>query len=88
MLQTGLVFCPFPAHEDEVVEHHARANQGNVFQTLFQDDVDVAMTSSCVADPPQVSPIGIDLVVGNQDEAFREVAFETAVGELSKLTAD
>jgi hypothetical protein len=52
MLQTRLILRPFPAHEDEVVEHHAGTDHGDVFQTLFQDDVDVAMASGSVGDPP------------------------------------
>ena len=88
VFQARLVLGPFPTHEDEVVEHHARSNHRNVFQALFQDDVDVAVTGSCVADPPEIGPIGVDLVIGDQDHALGEIAFETAVGELAKLASD
>ena len=87
MLQTRLILCPFPAHEDEVVEHHARADHRYVLQTLFQDDVDVAMACGSVANPPKIGPVGVDLVVCDQDETFGKVAFETAIRKLSKLTA-
>lgn len=88
MFQTRLVLRPFPAHKDEVVEHHARANDGNILQALFQDDVDMTVHCCSVADPPEVGPVGVDLVVCDQDKAFRKVAFKTAIGKLSKLTRD
>ena len=80
VLEAGLVRDPFARHEDEAVEHHARAEDGDVFEVLAEDDVDVAVHAGGVRDPPLVQPVGVDLVVGDEDEAFGEGGLEAACG--------
>jgi hypothetical protein len=75
VVQALLVFGPFAGHEDEAVELHGGADDGDPFEALLEDDVDVAVGGDgvCVCDPPQVQPVGVDLVVRQQDDAVWEV---------------
>ena len=85
VLEAGFVADPFAGHEDEAVEHHALAEDGDVFEVLAEHDVDVAVHARGVGDPPLVEPVGVDLVVGDEDEAFGEGGFEeTGSGDLKK----
>ena len=65
--ETFLVFGPFARHEDEAVELHRGTYEGHPFQVFFEDDVDVAVGGwgVGVGDPPEVEPVGVELVVGH-----------------------
>jgi hypothetical protein len=56
-----LVGGPFAGEEDETIEHHAGAKDGDVFDGFFEDDVEVAVEGGGVGDPPEVDPVGVDL---------------------------
>lgn len=61
VLEALFVLCPFARKEDEAVEHHAGAEDGDVFYGFFEDDVEVAVHARCVGCPPEVDPVGVDL---------------------------
>lgn len=66
--KTGLICCHFSRHEDEAVKRHAPADDGNILQGLLQNDVNVAVRRSSVdvANPPEVQPVGINLLKARQ----------------------
>lgn len=89
-MKAFLVCGPFAREEDEAVEHHAGAQDGNVFDRFFENDVEVTVHLRGVCYPPQVDPVGVDLrcqlrkydgckrtylVVGDEDHALRKVTF-------------
>lgn len=88
VLEALLVLCPFPRKEDEAVKHHAGAEDGDVLDGLLEDDVEVAVHLGGVGDPPEVDPVGIYLVVCDQDEALGEQALEPPVFGLLQLASD
>lgn len=61
ILDSGLVLCPVASHENEAKELHGRPNDRNPLQRLLQDDEDMAMHSSSVANPPHVEPVSVNL---------------------------
>lgn len=71
VVNARFVYAEFARHEDEAVEHHSWAYDRNLPQRILEHDVDCAMHFAGVGDPPQVEPLGVDLVVGYQDESFR-----------------
>jgi hypothetical protein len=85
-----LVFGPFAGHEDEAIELHRGADDGDPFEAFLEDDVDVAVGRDgvCVCNPPQVEPVGVNLVVRQQDDAVWEVDAEGAVCLLMKLAGN
>jgi hypothetical protein len=103
VLEALLVLCPLAREEDEAVEHHAGAEDGDVFYGFLEDDVEVAVHVGRVGCPPKVYPIRIDLltsvaamlphrmsthlVVRNQDHALREIALQPSVLRLAQLAA-
>lgn len=88
--QTGLVDRHLARHEDEAVEHHAGANDGDVLERLFQNDVQVTVHLRLVgvANPPQVEPVGVNLMIGNHDHAVGEVELDAAVWRRSDLAGE
>jgi hypothetical protein len=52
---------PFAREENEAVEHHAGAEDGDVLYRFFEDDVEVAVHLRGVCDPPEIDPVGVDL---------------------------
>lgn len=85
VFQTRFVREPFPGHEDEAVEHHARAQHRDVLERLLQDDEDVSVHPARVRYPPEIQPLGVHLVVRNVDQPFREAGLEHACRRLVKL---
>ena len=61
MLEARLVLGPFARQEDEAEEHHARAENWDVSEGLFEDDVEVAVHAVGVGGPPEVEPVGVYL---------------------------
>lgn len=88
MLQARPIFDPVPGHEDEAVEHHARANDGDVLEGFLENDEDVAMHAGGVGDPPEIEPVAVKLVVCYHHHSLREPGFQSAVFALQQLTAD
>jgi hypothetical protein len=62
ILKPLFVGSPFSREEDEAVEHHAGAEDGDVFYRLFEDDVKVAVHSRSVGSPPEVDPVRVYLL--------------------------
>lgn len=79
LLESGLVLLPIPGKEDEVVELGAPADERNIFDGLFQYDVDMAGHLVGVCYPPQVKPVGVQLVVRHEHQAVGKLAFETTI---------
>lgn len=67
---------------------HAPANDGDAPQGFFENDVDAAVHAIRVAMPPEVEPVGVDLVVGDQDQALREVGEQVAFRGFQEFTPD
>jgi hypothetical protein len=88
MLKPGLIGLPFPSHEDKPVEHHPLAHNGDILERLFQNDKDTAVHDIRVGDPPQIHPIGIDLVIGDQDHALRELGLQHPILGQMQLAPD
>lgn len=63
MGEAGSVSSHLARHEDEPIEHHARADEWDPAQRFFEDNVDVAVhtRSVSIANPPQIQPVSIDL---------------------------
>lgn len=61
MCEARFVGFPFASEEDEAVELHAEAEDGDVFEGFFEDDVEVAVHAGGVGDPPEVEPVGVEL---------------------------
>ena len=86
MLQPRLILCPITCHEDEAVEHHSRTDEGNVFQRLFKDDVDMTVHVACICHPPKVQPFGVDLMICNHDQSLWEASLESSILRLQQLS--
>lgn len=82
----GLVGCPLSGHEDEAVELHGWTDDGDPFERLFEDDIDVAVEAGGVGYPPEIQPVGVDLVVGDEDEPVWEFTLDSSVFCLLELT--
>lgn len=62
MVESLLVGGPFAGEEDEAIEHHAGAKDGDVFYGFLEDNVDVAVHGAGVGQPPEVDPVRVDLL--------------------------
>jgi len=62
VLEARFVFRPFAGQEYEAVEHHSLAENGDVFDGFFEDDVEVAVEVGGVGYPPEVEPVCVNLV--------------------------
>lgn len=81
VVQAGTVGSPFAGHKDEAVEHHGGAEQRHVLEGLFEDDVDGAVHGGVavgISGPPQVQPVGVELVVGHEHDAAVEAQAQHA----------
>ena len=58
-LKGRLILLPLSREEDEVVELSTPANDRNVLDRLFQDDVNETMHLVRVRYPPNVQPVGV-----------------------------
>ena len=63
MRQAGLVRFHFSRHEDEACHAEAEANEGDVGDAVFQNDVDVAVEAGGIGGPPEVDPVVVHLLV-------------------------
>ena len=86
MMKPRLVLYPITCHEDEAVEHHARTDEGNVFQRLFKNDVDVTMHFTRICHPPKVKPFSVNLMIRNHDQPFWEESLESSILRLQQLS--
>ena len=77
--EARLVFDPVAGHEDEAVEHHAGADDGDILEGFFEDDVDVTVHVVCVCYPPQVEPVRVQLVVRDHDQPLGKSGLQAAV---------
>lgn len=61
--QSGFVGSHVAGHEDVAGEAQAEADEGNVFDAVFEDDVDgaVAAGEGAVSCAPEVGPVVIEL---------------------------
>lgn len=78
-LHDGFVVGPFARHEDEAKELQTGAEDGDPFQAVFEHDVDVTRYVGHVGCEPEVGPVGVDLVVGDENGSFVKGAFDSAV---------
>ena len=85
-LHAKSISLPFSAEENEVVELSSPAKDGQVLERFLEDDVDAAVHLVGVCDPPEVHPVGVQLVIRHEHEAVREVTFEGSVVHLVELT--
>lgn len=86
----GLVDGHLAGHEDEAVKHHTGADDRNVLEGLLEDDVDVAMHlwRVRVAYPPEIQPVGVDLVVRDHNDALGKGEMYAAVPSALDLAGD
>jgi len=61
VLEAHLVLGPLAREEDEAVKHHAGAKDGDVFDGLLENDVQVTVHLGRVGYPPQVYPVSVYL---------------------------
>lgn len=61
MLKTRLIGFHFPRHEDETGHAEAEADDGDVFNAVFEDDVDGAVVVGRVGRVPEVDPVVVHL---------------------------
>jgi len=75
MGQTRLISLHLSRHEDEACHAKAETDDWDVFDALFEDDVDAAVEVSGVGCPPEVDPVIVQLPkeirVGNEGEMFQ-----------------
>lgn len=88
MLQPGLVTLPLAGHEDEPIEQHALPENGNVLERFLQDNIDVAMHSRRICNPPQIRPVCVDQVVRHEHEAVREHGPQPPIRREGQLSLD
>jgi hypothetical protein len=85
LLESALVLLPISGQEDEVVELCTPADDWDIPEGLFQDDVDESVHVVSVCDPPEIQPVRVELVISHQDHAIREIALQTPVLLLDEL---
>lgn len=79
VLDGRLVLAPVARHEDESKHLHARAEDRNPLERVLEDDVECAVHAGRVRRPPHEEPVGIDLVVRDQDDALLKARLNAAV---------
>lgn len=84
--EIGFVLLPVSLQEDEFAELHSPSNQWDPPEGFFQNDVYPAMHTTGIGYPPQVEPVGIDLVICYEDEPFRKVTEQVPLNGLQQLT--
>jgi hypothetical protein len=57
-----LILLPIPFQEYELGEPHSPANHWYPAQRLFQNDENAPMHAITVCNPPQVQPVGVNLI--------------------------
>jgi hypothetical protein len=85
LLKSPLIFLPVPRQEDEVIKLSAPTDDGDISERFFQDDVDEAMHTVCICDPPQIQPVSVQLMVSHENHAVSEVALQTSILPLCHL---
>ncbi len=61
MCQARLIGLQFSRHENETRHTKAETNDRNVFDAVFEDDVDRAVERGRVGGPPEVDPVIVHL---------------------------
>lgn len=78
MFEPRLVGGPFAGHEYKSIKHHSLANDGNPAQRVFQNDEESTMHNIRIGEPPEIDPVRVYLVVGDQDQTLWELALQRA----------
>jgi len=68
--------------KDEVVELHSLSNNPKFAESGLEDDEDDVMALVDESNPPDVQPVGVDLVVSDKDGALREGSDELSIHKL------
>lgn len=61
LLESRLILLPIAGQENEVVKLAAPADQGDVSERFFENDVHMTSHLVGVRNPPQVQPVGVEL---------------------------
>jgi hypothetical protein len=68
VLEAWFIRSPFAGEENEAKEHHTLPKDGDEFERLFENDVDVAMHTIRICNPPEIYPISVDLYASQHTE--------------------
>lgn len=85
---SGAILLPVPLQENELIELHAPSQYWDLLERFLQDDVQPSMHAVAVSYPPQIQPVGVDLVVRDENKSLWKIKNEVAIDRLEELATD